>query len=211
MSTDTPTPYLFDTGPAGTPTAGPRTTDAATLKDGVSGGRVRVLDVRTPAEFETMHIPGSYNVPLDTLREHRDELSAHLDDDVVLVCRSGVRATQAEQALVGVGMAGLRVLDGGILAWENAGGEVRRGAQRWELEPQVRLVAGSIVLTSALASLLVPGAQLAAAAVGGGLTFAAVSNSCLMGSMLMKLPYNKTAGYDVREVMGQLAADEPRG
>ena len=66
-----------------TPTA-PRTTDALDLQEAVAAGRVRVLDVRTPAEFETMHIPGAYNVPLDTLKEHREELSNHLDEDVVL-------------------------------------------------------------------------------------------------------------------------------
>ncbi len=63
-----------------------------------SGRGPRVLDVRTPGEFRTVHIPGSYNVPLDTLREHRAELLTHLDEDVVLVCRSGARAAQAEQA-----------------------------------------------------------------------------------------------------------------
>lgn len=191
-----------------TPTARTRTrtTDATALKEAVATGRVRVLDVRTPAEFETMHIPGAYNVPLDTLKEHREELSSHLDEDVVLVCRSGVRATQAEQALAGVGLPNLRVLDGGILAWEQAGGQVRRGAQRWELERQVRLVAGSLVLTSVVTSFFVRRAQLLAGGVGAGLTFAAVSNSCLMGSILMKLPYNRSSSYDVRDVMGQLSA-----
>src|SRR5699024_8812872 len=64
-----------------------------------AGTAPRVLDVRTPAEFETVHIPGSYNVPLDTLREHREELGSHLEDEVVLVCRSGNRAEQAERLL----------------------------------------------------------------------------------------------------------------
>lgn len=182
-----------------------RTTDPASLKEAVAAGRVRVLDVRTPAEFATMHIPGAHNVPLDTLREHRQELSGHLDDDVVLVCRSGVRASQAQQSLAGVGLPDLQVLDGGIVAWEQAGGEVRRGKQRWELERQVRLVAGSVVLSSVLASLFKPGFQAVAGAVGAGLTFAAVSNSCLMGSMLSKLPYNRSTTYDVRDVMTGLA------
>lgn len=189
----------------GTSTAA-RTTDVASLQEGVAAGRVRVLDVRTPAEFETMHIPGAYNVPLDTLREHREELAAHLDDDVVLLCRSGARATQAQQALAGVGVLGLPVLDGGMAAWEKAGGEVRRGAQRWELERQVRLVAGSIVLGSVAVSFVVPGAQVVAGAVGAGLAFAAVSNSCLMGSLLMKLPYNRSSSYDLHGVMGRLSA-----
>jgi len=196
--------------PTGARRTSTRKTDAQTVQEAVRDGRVRVLDVRTPAEFETMHIPGAYNVPLDTLREHRDELRNHLDDDVVLVCRSGVRATQAEQALAGVGLPNLRVLDGGILAWEQAGGEVRRGRQRWELERQVRLVAGSMVLTSVAVSLVVRRAQLLAGGVGAGLTFAALSNSCLMGSILMKLPYNRSSTYDVREVMGQLATTPAR-
>ena len=64
----------------------------------------RVLDVRTPGEFETVHMPGSYNVPLDLLREHRDEILAHVDEDVVLVCRSGQRAAQAEETLRKAGL-----------------------------------------------------------------------------------------------------------
>jgi 3-mercaptopyruvate sulfurtransferase SseA len=64
--------------------------DAVTLRTRLSGPEApRMLDVRTPAEFETAHIPGSYNVPLETLREHRAELLGHLDEQVVLVCRSG--------------------------------------------------------------------------------------------------------------------------
>jgi rhodanese-related sulfurtransferase len=192
------------------PAGAPRSLDAATLRGLVATGAVRVLDVRSPAEFETVHIPGSYNVPLDTLREHREELLAHLDEDVVLVCRSGARATQAEESMAGVGLPHLRVLSGGILAWEQAGGQVRRGEQRWELERQVRLVAGSIVLLSVLASFLLPGAQAVAGLVGAGLAFAALTNSCLMGALLLRLPYNRGTSYDVRDVMEQLAETPPR-
>lgn len=78
----------------------PARLDVATLRDWLDARDVpRVLDVRTAAEFRTVHIPGSYNVPLDLLREHRGELSPHLDQDVVLVCRSGARAGQAETLL----------------------------------------------------------------------------------------------------------------
>ena len=87
-----------------------RTIDVATLRSRLDEDPPRILDVRTPAEFETVHIPGSNNLPLDLLREHRDELVRHIEEDVVLVCRSGARASQA----VGqVGLPGLRVLDGG--------------------------------------------------------------------------------------------------
>ena len=93
----------------------PLTVDAATLRDLLTAGRgLRILDVRTPGEFETAHIPGAYNVPLDLLREHRTELRAHLDDQVVLVCRSGARATQAGQTLAEVGLPNVKVLDGAL-------------------------------------------------------------------------------------------------
>ena len=138
----------------------PATIDSQNLSELLgSATPPRVLDVRTPGEFETAHIAGAYNVPLDLLREHRDEIIKHLDEDVVLVCRSGQRAAQAEETLRNAGLANVHILDGGITAWEAKGFAVNRGAQRWDLERQVRLVAGSIVLTSILGSIAVPEAQ----------------------------------------------------
>lgn len=164
-----------------------------------------VLDVRTPAEFETAHIKGSYNVPLATLTEHRDEVSGHLDRDVVLVCRSGARSQQAETTLGVAAPANLHVLHGGIAAWQAAGHHVVQGTPRWDLERQVRLVAGSIVLSSVLTSTIVPGTKWLAAAIGGGLSVAALTNSCLMGTMLSQLPYNRAADPDPRELIAALA------
>ncbi|MFJ3975282.1 rhodanese-like domain-containing protein [Streptomyces sp. NPDC090021] len=169
-----------------------------------SGRGPRVLDVRTPGEFRTVHIPGAYNVPLDTLREHRAELLTHLDEDVVLVCRSGARAAQAEQALAEAGLPNLRVLDGGMMAWEAAGAPVNRGEARWDLERQVRLIAGSIVVVTGVVGVFVPGAHLIGTAIGAGLTFAALSNTCAMGMMLAKLPYNRGPRTDIRTVIASL-------
>jgi rhodanese-related sulfurtransferase len=164
----------------------------------------RVLDVRTPGEFETAHIAGAYNVPLDLLREHRDEIIKHLDEDVVLVCRSGRRATQAEETLRGAGLTNVHILDGGITAWEAKGFAVNRDAQRWDLERQVRLVAGSVVLSSILGSIAAPKLKWVAGAIGGGLTFAALSNTCAMGMLLSKLPYNRGAACDAQTVVARL-------
>ncbi|MCX4986490.1 rhodanese-like domain-containing protein [Streptomyces sp. NBC_00572] len=183
----------------------PTSLTPAVLHRLVQEGRApRLLDVRTPAEFRTAHIPGSYNVPLDTLREHRAELRSHLDEDVVLVCRSGGRATQAEQALAGAGLSNLRVLDGGMNAWEAVGAPVNRGPARWDMERQVRLVAGSVVLTTGLVGVLVPGVHLIGTAIGAGLTYAALSNSCAMGVLLSKLPYNRGPRADIRTVIAEL-------
>lgn len=164
----------------------------------------RLLDVRTPAEFETAHIPGSYNVPLDLLREHRDEIMAHLDEEVVLVCRSGQRAGQAEETLRAAGLGNVHILDGGILDWEAKGFTLNHGRSKWHLERQVRLVAGTIVLTSILGSIVVPKLRWVAGAVGAGLTFAALSDTCAMGAALSKLPYNRGTTCDARSVVTQL-------
>ena len=169
----------------------------------------RVLDVRTPAEFETAHIAGAYNVPLNTLTEHRQEIVGHLDENVVLVCQGGPRSAQAEQALAAAGLPNLRILHGGMQAWEQAQAPVKRGRQKWALERQVRLVAGSIVFSSVLASTVVPRAKWLAAGIGGGLAFAAASNTCAMGAMLMKLPYNRGGAPDPRDVIAQLARTRP--
>ncbi|MFI2735609.1 rhodanese-like domain-containing protein [Streptomyces sp. NPDC018711] len=168
------------------------------------GRAPRLLDVRTPGEFRTVHIPGSYNVPLHTLREHRAELLNHLDEEVVLVCRSGQRAREAEQALAQAGLPNLRVLEGGMNAWDAADAPVKRGPERWDMERQVRLVAGSIVLATGLAGILIPGVHLVGTAVGAGLTYAALSNSCAMGVLLSKLPYNRGPRTDIRTVIAEL-------
>ncbi|MEV0132164.1 rhodanese-like domain-containing protein [Dactylosporangium sp. NPDC050688] len=183
----------------------PATLDVPTLRRMLDAGAApRILDVRTPGEFQTGHIPGAYNVPLDLLREHRTELLAHLDEEVVLVCRSGARADQARQTLGRAGLPNLKILGGGIVAWQAAGAPVNHGSPRWDLERQVRLVAGGVVLASVLLSVAVPGAQWVAAAMGAGLTVAALTNTCAMGLLLSRLPYNRGAACDLDTVVGQL-------
>lgn len=186
--------------------AGARTVDVATLRERLAtDGGPRVLDVRTPAEFETAHIPGSYNVPLDSLREHRAELRRHLDEDVVLVCRSGNRAEQAEKTLAEVGLPGLQVLQGGIVAWQSAGAPVEEGRQTWDLERQVRLVAGGIVASSILGSTAAPRLKWVAGGIGAGLVTAALTNTCAMGTVLSKMPWNRRgASCDIDQVVAAL-------
>lgn len=166
---------------------------------------VKLIDVRTPAEFASAHIPGSYNVPLDLLPEHRAELRDTLRAPAILVCRSGQRARQAERVLREADLTQLHVLDGGIAAWERADKPLRRGRQRWGLERQVRGVAGTLVLAGALGGALAwrPLTYLAAA-IGGGLAFSAATDSCGMALALSKLPYNRAASCDVREVVARL-------
>jgi rhodanese-related sulfurtransferase len=165
---------------------------------------IRILDVRTGGEYETVHIPGSYNVPLDTLGEHVRDL-AEVAHPVVLVCQSGGRATQAHGKLTAAGKDTLHILEGGMAAWENAGGDVVRGhTDRWAMDRQVRLVAGSLALAGVVASIVVPRAKWLAGGVAAGLTYSAVSNTCTMGTVLGKLPYNRTDKCDIAGVLAEL-------
>jgi rhodanese-related sulfurtransferase len=167
-----------------------------------------ILDVRTPAEFESSHIDGSVNVPLDLLNDHGSKVAEKLDEnqDIVLVCRSGQRSTQAAELLQSEGITGGSVLENGITDWEGHGYDVKRGVQRWDLERQVRLFAGTIVFSSVLGSVVFPRLKWLAAGIGGGLTYAAVSNTCAMGTALSKLPYNRGASTDTETVLSRLAS-----
>ena len=171
----------------------------------------RVIDVRTPGEFESVHIAGAYNVPLDLLREHRDEIRAHLNEHVVLVCQSGQRAAQAEDALRAAGLANVHILDGGMSAWEATGFTVTRGANRWDLQRQVRFVAGTIVALSILASIVVPGLKWIAFVMGAGLSITSITNTCLIAMMLAKLPYNRGPACDAQSVVAQLVGSRTKG
>jgi rhodanese-related sulfurtransferase len=164
-----------------------------------------IVDVRTGAEFESVHIPGAFNVPLDLLAEHVGSV-ADLDHPVILVCQSGGRAASAKEKLNAAGKTNLRILDGGIGAWQASGGDVVRGEPKWALERQVRGVAGGIVLASIIASLRVPGARFVAGGIGAGLLFAALSDTCAMGSVLSRLPYNRGPKCDLDCVIRDITA-----
>jgi rhodanese-related sulfurtransferase len=192
-------------------TATPDTIDAITARSWLEQpDRVTVLDVRSPAEFETTRIPGSINVPLHLVEKHAGQLAERLHREVVLVCQSGVRASQAQQRLSGAGVEQLHVLDGGVAAFRAAGGQVLEGRARWTLERQVRLAAGSLVLGSLVASLRAPKAGLLAGTIGAGLTISALTDTCTMGRVLSALPYNRgPKNRSAEEVLDQLPEPQP--
>jgi rhodanese-related sulfurtransferase len=170
----------------------------------------RLLDVRTPGEFATVHIPGAYNVPLDTLAEHAREIRSVADAPIVLVCQSGNRARQADAALRSLGMSNLHLLDGGMIAWQAAGLTVNRGPQRMSLERQVRIAAGAVVAVGAILALTInPLFTFIPAFVGSGLVFAGVTDTCMMGLMLARLPYNQVNSCDVGAMVRALSAGAP--
>lgn len=168
-----------------------------------------IVDVRTPAEFETAHIAGAINLPLDQVDAHLGRIVADAGGRMLLICQSGNRATQACTKLASAGLTDAAVMTGGMGAWIAAGAPVERGRQRWSLERQVRLTAGLIVLIAVLAGIWLPGAQYLAGVIGAGLTVAALTDTCAMGALLARLPYNRGAGCDVDAAMARLSAGTP--
>jgi 3-mercaptopyruvate sulfurtransferase SseA len=86
----------------------------------------------------------------------------------------------------------LKVLDGGVQAWSSAGKPLTVAANRpWSMERQVRVTAGSLVLVfCALGLLASEKFFIGAALIGAGLVFAGVSNTCMMASVLGRMPWN---------------------
>jgi rhodanese-related sulfurtransferase len=197
--------------PAAAPTVAATEVDAATVIGWMADpDAVTILDVRSPAEFETRHIAGSYNVPLDLVGEHAAQLAVRLDRKVVLVCQSGVRADQARQRLAAAGMDNLHVLKAGVPGYDAAGGQVVHGRPRWALERQVRLLAGGLVLAGVVASRWTPKAALLAGGIGTGLTASALTDTCTMGRLLSALPYNRGTQSNAQHLLDQLpTAAEP--
>lgn len=78
-----------------------------------------MLDVRTPAEYEVQHIPGSRLIPLDDLSGRMGELPK--DEDIVVVCRSGNRSREGTTILRDAGFQRVTCMTGGLQAWSAAG------------------------------------------------------------------------------------------
>lgn len=81
-----------------------------------------VVDVREPHEYASGHIPDAHPVPLGELSQRTSELPR--DRQLVLVCASGARSGVATQHLAGQGIDAVN-LDGGMMAWQQAGLPVR--------------------------------------------------------------------------------------
>ena len=107
-------------------------------------------------------------------------------------------------------MGHVHVLDGGLRAWIDAGLPVNRGVQPMSLERQVRIGAGALAATGAVLALLVsPLFAVIPAFVGTGLVVAGVTDTCGMGTLLAKLPYNRASTCDVTAVIRALREGQP--
>lgn len=89
------------------------------------GGNIFLLDVRTPEEYEELHIPNSISLPLDQLKSGIKKVTVDKDAEIIVYCLSGMRAAAACRQLAGMGYTNVSNM-GGIQTWKY---ETERGIQ----------------------------------------------------------------------------------
>lgn len=206
MTTTTERP-ITTSGPAGSATARPIIeVDANTLRDWLAKGDAAVLDVREADEHARERLAEATLTPLSQfdpiavhgqLKERLKSLTpAGAPARLVLLCRSGRRATEAAARLASSGPFGgvqLCVLRGGLEGWKSAGLPVI--ADRTvpiSIMRQVQLAIGVVVLGfSALAIAVSPWFAAVPAAMGAGLIFAGATGICGLATMLSWMPWNR--------------------
>ncbi|MFO1065195.1 MAG: rhodanese-like domain-containing protein [Pirellulales bacterium] len=159
-----------------------------------NSGSVELIDVRTPVEFREVHVEFARNIPLDRLdpKAILAERKSSASEPLYVICKAGGRGQQACDKFVAAGFDNVVNVEGGTQAAVAAGLPVVRGKKAVSLERQVRIAAGSlIVLGCVLGTFVHPYLFGLAAFVGAGLVFAGVTDTCGMGMVLARMPWNQ--------------------
>ena len=162
----------------------------------LAGERMHFVDVRSPEEFQRVHVTGALLYPLDGLQPKKIaiELGISAQSPAALLCAGGTRALRAAEKFLAEGIPHCLVVEGGTKAWEVAGLPVVRGQGVISIERQVRIGAGTMVLLGVLlGSRVDPLWFFLSGFVGAGLIFAGVTDWCGMGLLLAKMPWNQSS------------------
>jgi len=163
-----------------------------------TGGRpIELIDVRTPTEFREIHATIARSLPLDRLHPaaYQAGRGAAAGEPLYVICRSGSRGKQACEQFLSAGVSNVVNVEGGTLAWEQAGLPVVRGKKAISLERQVRIAAGGLVFVGAVLGLLVHPYWVGLSAfIGAGLVFSGITDTCGMALVLARMPWNQVNG-----------------
>jgi hydroxyacylglutathione hydrolase len=108
---------------AGLPLATTEQIGVQELDERIREGRAgRVVDVRRPAEWQSGHVAGTMNVPLNTLEERAVDLPK--EEPLAVLCAGGFRSSIGTSILERQGFARITNVVGGMAAWKAAGLEV---------------------------------------------------------------------------------------
>jgi len=156
-----------------------------------------ILDVRTKKEFDAEHIEGSIDIPLSFIETREDRVAKLLaGKEVLIICRSGRRAELAQQILAPhMEIENLKVYKWGILKYREKHPKSMVSSPLGFSLPimrQVQVVAGGLVVLFVLLSILLHSSFVFGALfVWTGLLFAGLSGTCMMATILGKLPFNR--------------------
>lgn len=152
------------------------------------------IDLRTAAEVDSEYYSGCIDLPLQQLTAASLQQATACGEDtpIYLLCGSGMRAQKAAELLAGEIANPLFIISGGINALKAAGAPIEKGTGSViSLERQVRIAAGSLVLVGALiGTLITPLGYGLSAFVGAGLVFAGITDTCAMGLLIARMPWN---------------------
>ena len=158
------------------------------------GEPIELIDVRTPVEFLEVHAEPARLVPLGTLDPQAvmDGRRGKTSDPLYVICRSGGRAPRGVREVPGRRIHQRRQCRRRHAGVGEGGPAGRPGAKVISLERQVRIAAGSlVVLGTVLGAFVHPGFLSLAAFVGAGLVFAGITDTCGMGMLLARMPWNR--------------------
>lgn len=161
----------------------------------LSGQQLDLIDVRTPVEFRALHVTIARNAPLDRLDPNEIEAARNgtASEPLYVVCRSGGRSRQACEKLLAAGVNNVINVEGGTMACVSAGAPVVRGKSAIPLNCQVQIITGVTVVAGAVATVLTSNLYWLSLPIlmGAGLVFSGLTNTCAMGTMLARMPWNQ--------------------
>jgi len=181
------------------------TIDPQALNDLSQRAEVEIIDVRSPAEYRSLHIPDALLSPLDMLDPAAIMKSRKLSSDAPLfiacqagtralfiACQAGTRAKKAQDIFKKAGFENCCVIEGGIAAWAAKGLPVNKGKSVIPVDRQTRIVVGTMILIGLALGYFVNPAFLLLSAIGGcGMIYAGITDLCPLADMIAKLPWNK--------------------
>lgn len=168
-----------------------KTIKATDLKKHLEKGDVVLIDVREKMEHQSACIDGSCLMPMDQVSiKHLPKA----DVPIVFYCRSGKRSLAVcQQLLAHDPSLDVCSLDGGILAWQQAGFPLKcTSKKRLPIDQQTQIVTGFLCFSGVMLGTfwdsrfyIFPGF------IGCGLIFAGITGWCGMAKLIAKMPWNR--------------------